>query len=328
MLVMSILILFSIFITITVSHSKPSHHDGGFTVDLDLIHRDSPLSPLYNPTYSLTDRHQNAFLRSMSQAKRARFPSKIYADISGDYIMKIQIRTPPVEVFGVLHAVRGIVGLGGGPLSLINQLEPAIQGKFSYCLTKQIHDASNQTSKIYFGDHVNVSWPNVVSTPLINNYSLYFVNLIDVLVGNKSSSYNHNESFLNNVEDGNIIMDMGSTFTSLPREMYLRFAASITKAIGGETVDSPQLPYSICYKDLSLDRVPAVTFRFSGADVEVPPVNMLIEYQYQKGVTCLAIISDDYAWGKLGNLFQRNLMVGFDLIKQKVYFKPTDCTRH
>ena len=42
----------------------------------------------------------------------------------------------------------GMAGLGGGPISIINQLNNSIGGKFSYCLT--LPD-SNATSKISFG---------------------------------------------------------------------------------------------------------------------------------------------------------------------------------
>ncbi|XP_076897719.1 aspartic proteinase CDR1-like [Bidens hawaiensis] len=114
--------------------------------------------------------------------------------------------------------------------------------------------------------------------------------------------------------------------TLLPNDMYDRVITSITKAIDGKVMHNPQ-PFSdsnICYKDLSLDRVPALTLRFTGADVEVPPNNMFMEVQ--KGVSCLTIVPSYQDFGLLGTLFQTNLMVGFDLIKQKVYFKRTDCT--
>ncbi|KAK1406708.1 hypothetical protein QVD17_38316 [Tagetes erecta] len=429
-------ILFTLFITISISFTKASQHDaGGFSVDL--IHRDSPLSPLYNPTQSRTNCLQNAFLRSKSRAfrisKTLGFASKLDADIfgvPGEYIMKIQIGTPPVEVFGIADTgsdltwaqcepckncykqvgppilvpassstyqtqscqskacdalatdqlpcdsqgicqykmsygdksysigdlametfwfgptplknvvfgcghenndtfnenVSGIIGLGGGPLSIINQLNSLVRGKFSYCLIPQINDSSNQTSKIHFGDLVNILGPKVVSTPLVKKYpwTYYYVTLENVLIGKNSLSYK--QSFLKNVVDeGNIIVDSGTTLTLLPREFYNEFTSSLTKGIGGETMADPEGILELCYKDLNLNGVPSVTFQFTGANIELAPVNMFLEVQ--KGVSCLTIVpSDDLAI--LGNLLQRNMMVGFDLVSQKVFFKPTDCSMH
>ncbi|KAI3685950.1 hypothetical protein L1987_79619 [Smallanthus sonchifolius] len=429
---MNTLILLTLSLTISVSLSKPIHPDNGFTGDL--IHRDSPLSPLYNPTYSPTDRLQNALLRSMSQAfrlsKRAGFASKIDADIfgvPGEYIMKIQIGTPPVQVLGIADTgsdltwaqcepckncykqvgppllvltssstyqalscqskacqalsdnalscdsknicqykmlygdrsysigdlardtfwfgptpfknvvfgcghdnndtfnenISGIIGLGGGPLSIINQLNSVIRGKFSYCLITQINEGSNHTSKIHFGDGFNISGPNVVSTPLVKKYpsTYYYVTLESVLVENNNLSYKQSFS-KDGVPEGNIIIDSGTTLTFLPGEFYSDFTSSLTKGIGGKMVKDPQGILDVCYRDLHLDRVPSVTFRFRGGDVELSPVNMFLEVE--EGVSCLTIVpSEDLAI--FGNLLQRNMMVGFDLVNQKVSFKPTVC---
>ncbi|XP_054813519.1 probable aspartic protease At2g35615 [Prosopis cineraria] len=76
----------------------------GFSIDL--IHRDSPLSPFYNSSMTHSDRVQNAALRSISRANRFRQSSVaetselVETDIipnGGDYLMKIFVGTPPVE---------------------------------------------------------------------------------------------------------------------------------------------------------------------------------------------------------------------------------------
>ncbi|KAJ0790754.1 putative nepenthesin [Helianthus annuus] len=434
---MNTLILLTLFLTISGSLSKPSHHDhGGFTIDL--IHRDSPLSPLYNPTYSLTDRLHNAFRRSMSRAfrlsKTSVFASKMEADIfgiPGEYIMNIQIGTPPVQVLGIAdtgsdltwaqcepckncykqvgppllvpassstyHAqscqskacealednnlscdsqnicqykmsygdrsystgdlamdtfwfgqtsfkhvvfgcghdnnatfnenISGIIGLGGGPLSIINQLNPVIQGKFSYCLISQFNDTtSNQTSKIHFGDGVDISGPSVVSTPLVKKApsTYYYVTLESVSIGIRDLSYKQSISKSGVNEEGNIIVDSGTTLTYLPSEFYSYLSSGLANAIDGVTTKDPNGILELCYKDLYLSRVPTVTFRFTGADVVIPTVNMFLEVE--EGVSCLTIVpSDDLAI--FGNLLQVNFMVGFDLVNQKVSFMPTDCTK-
>ncbi|XP_073219735.1 aspartic proteinase CDR1-like [Cicer arietinum] len=61
----------------------------------------------------------------------------------------------------------GIVGLGGGSVSLTTQLGSKIGGKFSYCLVPLLGDSS-ATSKLNFGDAAVVSGNGSVSTPLVS----------------------------------------------------------------------------------------------------------------------------------------------------------------
>ncbi|PWA99354.1 eukaryotic aspartyl protease family protein [Artemisia annua] len=106
---MKTLALIFVLINISSSLAKPKHIHGGFSLDLN--DRDSPQSPLYNPTYAQFDRLKNAFRRSTSRAshlsKRAGFTSKnvsIDVNISaalGEYLMFIKIDTPPVKVIGI-----------------------------------------------------------------------------------------------------------------------------------------------------------------------------------------------------------------------------------
>ncbi|PWA87713.1 aspartic peptidase A1 family [Artemisia annua] len=61
----------------------------------------------------------------------------------------------------------GIVGLGGGDLSLVSQIRAIVPGKFSYCLIPFTLKGgiSNKSSKMIFG---NIDFgPNAVSTPLL-----------------------------------------------------------------------------------------------------------------------------------------------------------------
>ncbi|GLT73953.1 hypothetical protein SLA2020_457800 [Shorea laevis] len=78
----------------------------GFTVDF--IHRDSPLSPLYNPLETQFDRFYNAYHRSISRVNRLRSKSSSSKALQshiipsgGEYFMNFSIGTPPVEVFAI-----------------------------------------------------------------------------------------------------------------------------------------------------------------------------------------------------------------------------------
>ncbi|XP_038707241.1 probable aspartic protease At2g35615 [Tripterygium wilfordii] len=76
---------------------------------IDLIHRDSPLSPLYNPSVTQSELMKKAALRSLNRANF--FHSSMHindnkvmsslTEIEGDYIMKIYIGSPPVGFLAI-----------------------------------------------------------------------------------------------------------------------------------------------------------------------------------------------------------------------------------
>ncbi|KAH7843642.1 hypothetical protein Vadar_019080 [Vaccinium darrowii] len=72
---------------------------GGFTVDL--IHRDSPQSPFYDPSITESDRLANAIRLSFSRVARfAGWPYDIQSPLfpsGGEYLMNLSIGTPPLK---------------------------------------------------------------------------------------------------------------------------------------------------------------------------------------------------------------------------------------
>lgn len=94
-------LLFFIFLSVTLSSSAHPKH---FTIEL--IHRDSLLSPLYNPQNTPTDRLNVAFLRSIARSRR--FNNQTYNLQSGltelaggKFFMSITIGTPPMKVLAL-----------------------------------------------------------------------------------------------------------------------------------------------------------------------------------------------------------------------------------
>ncbi|XP_028773352.1 aspartic proteinase CDR1-like [Neltuma alba] len=96
-----ILFLSTFFVNVSATNNKLPK---GFSIDL--IHRDSPLSPFFNSSMTHSDRAQNAALRSLSRANRfgqsstAETSELVETDIfpnDGSYLMKISVGTPPVE---------------------------------------------------------------------------------------------------------------------------------------------------------------------------------------------------------------------------------------
>ncbi|XP_055819385.1 aspartic proteinase CDR1-like [Solanum dulcamara] len=102
---------FSQLALVSCRKAKTNHGLDGFT--LDLIHRDSPLSPYYNPSITPSQRLRDACHRSFSRASfftkvsihpTTPFNHAIQSDIipiPAEYLMKIAIGTPPRETFAI-----------------------------------------------------------------------------------------------------------------------------------------------------------------------------------------------------------------------------------
>ena len=222
----------------------------------------------------------------------------------------------------------GIIGLGGGPLSLVKQLSSKIGGRFSYCLLP-LSSASTASSKIIFGRSGAVSGSGTVSTPLIKGSlaTLYHLTMEGMSLGSKRVEF---KGFSKNkyspaAAEGNIIIDSGTTLTFLPQDFYNDVESALKSAIGGETTTDPRRIFDLCYSSLSNLQIPTVTAHFTGADVKLQPLNIFI--QVQEDLVCFSMLPTQDL-GIFGNLAQMNFLVGYDLKNNKVSFKPTDCSKH
>ncbi|OMO71026.1 Peptidase A1 [Corchorus olitorius] len=414
------------------SHFLVEAQNGGFSVEL--VHRDSPKSPFYNPSESSYNRVAKALQRSFNRANRFSNPSsvstkainaEIIAD-AGEFLMNVSIGTPPFPIVGIADTgsdliwtqcqpctqcfqqdaplfdpsesstykvlscstsqcesfegtscssdnschystsygdrsfsngdlaadtitlpsttgrpvaipttvigcghnnggtfndnTTGIIGLGGGDVSLITQLGNSIAGKFSYCLLP-ISDAGN-SSTMNFGSDAVVSGPDVVSTPLTKKSpaTFYFLTLEAISVGSNRIEFS-GSSF---GSDGNIIIDSGTTLTLLPEDFYSELESAVASEINATRVDGPA-GLNLCY-DVTTDfAVPNITIHFTDADVSLAPLNTFV--LVSETVACFTFnANQDIAI--YGNLAQMNFLVGYDTQEQTVSFKPTDCSNN
>ncbi|KAJ1439606.1 Xylanase inhibitor, C-terminal [Sesbania bispinosa] len=408
--------------------------NNGFSVEL--IHRDSPRSPFYQPTQTHFQRVANAVRRSINRANHfnKQFVStktieiNVIPDEEIEYLMSYSIGTPPFEIFGVVDTgsdivwsqcepckacykqitpifdpsksptykifpcssttcqsnrvdncssnyeqnceytieyndgshskgdlsedtltlgstdgypvsfpnfvigcghdnigtfrgrFSGIVGLGDGPLSLINQLSSSISGKFSYCLVP-LFPETNTSSKLNFGESALVSGYGTVSTPIVptSRKIFYTLTLEAFSVGN-------NRIELGNFSgDGNIIIDSGTTVTLLPGDVYSKLESAVIDVVKLERVEDPNKEFNLCYNTTSEElEVPIITTHFKGADVQLNALNTFLPIQ--NGIVCFAFASSQIG-AIFGNWAQQNFLIGYDLQRKTVSFKPTDCTK-
>ncbi|KAG6782457.1 hypothetical protein POTOM_011858 [Populus tomentosa] len=180
----------------------------------------------------------------------------------------------------------GIIGLGGGPMSLISQMGSSVGGKFSYCLVPFSSESAGNSSKLHFGRNAVVSGSGVQSTPLISKDpdTFYYLTLEAMSVGDKKIEFG-GSSF--GGSEGNIIIDSGTSLTLFPVNFFTEFATAVENAvINGERTQDASGLLSHCYRPTPDLKVPVITAHFNGADVVLQTLNTFI--LISDDVLCLA----------------------------------------
>ena len=244
---------------------------------------------------------------------------------------KITIGSSSVKtVIGCGHAssggfgvASGVIGLGGGQLSLVSQMSQTsgISRRFSYCLPTLL---SHANGKINFGENAVVSGPGVVSTPLIskNTVTYYYITLEAISIGN--------ERHMAFAKQGNVIIDSGTTLTILPKELYDGVVSSLLKVVKAKRVKDPHGSLDLCFDDginvaASLG-IPVITAHFSGgANVNLLPINTFRKVADNVNCLTLKAASPTTEFGIIGNLALANFLIGYDLEAKRLSFKPTVC---
>ena len=229
--------------------------------------------------------------------------------------------------FTIDGKISGFIGLGRGPLSLVSQLGSSIGRKFSYCLVPFFSQA-NIPSKLNFGDTSVVSGIGTVSTPIVQgDFGTFYVTILEAFsVGNETIKLNHTNFRLKN--PGNTIIDSGSTLVHLPYAIYSRLESAVASLVKLKRVKDPTQQMNLCYKTTSnFLKVPIITAHFMGADVHLNALNTFIPVDHK--VVCFAFVPNDvFDYVTFGNVAQQNFLVGYDLLKNIISFKPTDCAKY
>ncbi|XP_062165092.1 aspartic proteinase CDR1-like [Alnus glutinosa] len=184
----------------------------------------------------------------------------------------------------------GIVGLGGGIISFVSQIASTIGSKrFSHCFVPFDVDPSIP-SKMSFGNGSEVLGDGWVSI-------------------------------------GNVILDSGTPSMYLPQEFHDRLVAEVRKQIPLDpmVLYLPRLCYDTANQKFD---APILTACFEGADVLLMPTQTFIS---RDGILYFAVYpsdkNDNDGFGIYGNFAQSNFLIGIDMEKMTVSFKPTDCTK-
>lgn len=242
----------------------------------------------------------------------------------------------PNITFGCGHVIKtrhtgrhwtGVMGLGTGLPSLAGQFG----NRFSYCLGN-ISDPFYNYNHLVLGDGADVQG---YSTPFETINGNYYVTLEGISIGETKLEIDL-EVFARTSYGGGVIIDSGSTLTTLPYEAFTLLAyevRNLTDGILTRIKDNTQW-WELCYNgDVTRDLsgFPVVTIHFAGgADLVLDPASLF--YQRAKDKFCMAIepdnVSNDnvvFPTNIIGVMAQQNYNVAYDLEEKLIYFQRIDC---
>ncbi|XP_004236867.1 protein ASPARTIC PROTEASE IN GUARD CELL 2-like [Solanum lycopersicum] len=226
---------------------------------------------------------------------------------------------------GMFTAAAGLLGLGGGSMSLVGQLGGQTGGAFSYCLVSR---GTDSTGSLEFGRGVlpvGAAWVPLIRNPLTPSF--YYIGLSGLGVGGARVPISEDVFKITELGDGGVVMDTGTAVTRLPSEAYVAFR----EAFVAETASLPRAPavsiFDTCY---DLDgfvtvRVPTVSFFLSGGQIlTLPARNFLIPVN-DKGTFCFAFAPSPSKLSIIGNIQQEGIQISFDGANGFVGFGPNIC---
>ncbi|KAL0785692.1 hypothetical protein Bca101_001938 [Brassica carinata] len=224
----------------------------------------------------------------------------------------------------------GIIGLGGGQLSLVSQLGSSISKRFSYCLSHK-SSTMNGTSVINLRTNSIPSGTSkdssVLSTPLVDKepQTYYYLALEAISVGKTKIPYTGSYGTSSATTKGNIIIDSGTTLTLLDSGFYDGFGAAVEESVtGAKRVSDPQGLLSHCFKSGNAEiGLPEITMHFTGADVKLSPLNAFVKVS--EDMVCMSMIPTTEV-AIYGNFAQMDFLVGYDLETRRVSFQRMDCS--
>ncbi|KAI4365837.1 hypothetical protein MLD38_021788 [Melastoma candidum] len=224
---------------------------------------------------------------------------------------------------GLFTGSAGLLGLGGGSLSLPAQLNSR---SFSYCLVNR--DSSDSSTLDFESKPVGA---NSVFAPLLKSSKVdtfYYVGLQGMNVGGSEVSIPPSLFQLDDSGNGGVIVDSGTAITRLQTQAYQSLRDAFASLTGNlKRATSSISLFDTCYdfSSLSTVRVPTVSFRFEGGrEWALPAENYLIPVDSQ-GTFCFAFAPTSSSPSIIGNVQQQGTRVTYDLSNSRVGFTPGQC---
>ncbi|XP_026443194.1 aspartic proteinase CDR1-like [Papaver somniferum] len=236
---------------------------------------------------------------------------------------------------GKPNVVAGILGLGQGPESFLNQLGAAGLGKFSYCFQTFNENTNASDTYLRFGADATIgtrarrlgATPIVVPTQFLT--PLYYLKLEDVSVGDKRVRFPRGTFELNNRAEGGSIIDTGSPLSHMYKDHFDRVAGLVRAHFDelGVRYIGPQHGFDVCFEGIfETLNYPPITLHFQGADYVISDheANFM---RLGVDTVCLGFLRQDGNIPAfiLGAMQQTNKRIVYDTILQALFFGDEYC---
>nr|GEV06757.1 protein aspartic protease in guard cell 2 [Tanacetum cinerariifolium] len=227
---------------------------------------------------------------------------------------------------GLFVGAAGLLGIGGGSMSLVSQLGGEEGGAFSYCLVSR---GTDSPGSLEFGREA-LPTDSAVWVPLLKNPrapSFYYVGLSGLGVGGVQVSIPEPIFKLSDMGHGGVVMDTGTAVTRLPIAAYTSFR----DAFIAQTTNLPRArPVSIfdtCYNlnGFVQVRVPTISFYFTGGPILTLPASNFLIPMDDVGTFCFAFAPTSSGLSIIGNIQQEGIQISFDSANGLMGFGPNVC---
>lgn len=224
---------------------------------------------------------------------------------------------------GLFTGAAGLLGLGGGALSITNQMKAT---SFSYCLVDR---DSGKSSSLDFNS-VQLGSGDATA-PLLRNQKIdtfYYVGLSGFSVGGQKVIMPDAIFDVDASGSGGVILDCGTAVTRLQtqaynslRDAFLKLTTNLKKGTSSISL------FDTCYdfSSLSSVKVPTVAFHFTGGkSLDLPAKNYLIPVD-DNGTFCFAFAPTSSSLSIIGNVQQQGTRITYDLANKIIGLSGNKC---
>ncbi|KFK31741.1 hypothetical protein AALP_AA6G152800 [Arabis alpina] len=222
----------------------------------------------------------------------------------------------------------GIMGLGRGKLSIVDQLvdKGVIEDSFSLCYGgMEVGGGAMVLGKISPPSGMVFSHSDPFRSPYYN------IDLKQMHVAGKSLKLNPK---VFNGKHGTVL-DSGTTYAYFPKEAFHAIKDAVIREIPSlKRIHGPDANYDdICFSGAGRDVAevhnffPEIAMEFgNGQKLILSPENYLFRHTKVKGAYCLGIFPDRDSTTLLGGIVVRNTLVTYDRENDKLGFLKTNCS--
>ncbi|XP_026385020.1 aspartic proteinase nepenthesin-2-like [Papaver somniferum] len=239
--------------------------------------------------------------------------------------------------YGKPDLIAGILGLGSGQWSFLNQLGAYGQGKFSYCLEAYNKKIEGSDTYLRFGADATIGHggQEVHQTPIVVpeqfQTSLYYLNLEDISVGNKKIGFPRGTFELKIQGTCGCIIDSGTPISMMYKGHFDKVADLVKAHFNGLRVEyvGKRYNYEACFRvprKFDTANFPSITLHFEKANYVISDYKAnFVTLDFE--TVCLAIFTTDTNTMPfvLGAFQQINKRILYNVMDQSLSFADEYC---